>query len=338
MPSAWRRALFSCFALLSVATVRVGAANVQVVVALCKEQRHHFLRTIVETVLWEHNVSLVTYAKCGPHPSFPGSTELENVGREGHTYFHHMAALLDIPPGGWKPDLVVFINGGSGSKGHHTVAEVFQMAHNLASANASQYWYGDFSQTLLATQGRRGECRNEKGFHVAGAPPSFAEQPVETARAFVALARAQCSDSQQCCELCNPDRCCLSFGPDNICPRSSQRLFDEPVGCEYLGRTRENYVGVYPMPLAPAAQPNFVEWLAAWGVHFKTWESVRWAHEGNFAVSMQAIEAFGAERARRGMAELKAAGVSGGMVGMYVERAWRAFFIVHTCDSWQPRP
>lgn len=317
-----------------------GAVNMQVVVSLCKEQRLHFLRTIVDTVLSQHNVSLVPYSKCGPHPGFPEAEPLENVGREGHTYFAHMARLLEQPAGGWKPDVVVFINGGSGSKGHHTVSEVFAMAHSLAtslSQNASHYWYGDYTQTFTVPDGARGLCRNERGFHHGGGPPAFPEPPQATADEFVARARRECGNASQCCELCNPDRCCLSFGPDNICPKASQRVFDDQAGCEYLGRTAENYVGVYPMPLLPAAQPNFVHWLAAWGVHFRTWESVRWAHEGNFAVSWAAIRELGLERVRRGMAELAAGGVGGGMVGMYVERAWRVLFAVHTCDRWVHR-
>ena len=311
----------------------------QVVVSLCKETRLHFVHTILETVLSGHDVQLVPYAKCGPHAAFPEATPLENVGREGHTYWTHMQRLLAAPETD-MPDVVLFLNGGSGSKGAETVSEVFRLTHSLSTANLSHWWFGDKDQRVLLSETEDGAgavCRNAIPFHFRTfrLPEEPDATPEVTAREFVARARAQCSNASECCPLCDPTRCCLQFGPDNICPRSSQRMFDDQVGCEYLGRTRENYVDVAgPMPLAVPEPANFVQWLARWGIHYATFESVQWAHEGNFAVSGAAIREMGRERVAAAAAELAGAGLSGGMVGMYYERAWRVLFLVLTCKGW----
>lgn len=278
----------------------------------------------------------MVYAKCGPHPSFPDAVLAENVGREGHTFLKHMRSLLENGTAAAAVDVVLFVNGGSGARGE-SVQQLFNLVHMVSQAarrDDSRVWFADPGQLLTTPVNVTGPrpCRHRHGLHFP--VPALNGSVAASAAAFVARARAECQWVKGgCCKLCRVSSCCLQFGPDNICPPHEQRVADDAVSCEYIGKTAENYVGVYPMALMPARPPNFVSWLAAQGVDFGAWEAVGWFPQGSFAVSMDAVRRLGMEPIHRGVVALEAAGRGGGMTGMFYERIWRALFALTTCDS-----
>lgn len=139
-------------------------------------------------------------------------------------------------------------------------------------------------------------------------------------------------------------RYCETFQP-SVCPDGQKLSFQHQLNCTWLGHSRENYAEVYAERSSPAEAEaawleatrlrpaerttSFVDWLwDRWGVNGYTWEAVASQPCGNFGVSPAVI----LERPRSpylaALRELELAGLNGGMVGMYLERAWRAMFVL----------
>ena len=88
-----RALLLSLLALLGCVVPARAKHDVELVVSLCRETQLHFVQTVAEEVLRGLSVKTTYYCKCGPQ--LPGCLELENVGREAHTFLHHMVTRYD---------------------------------------------------------------------------------------------------------------------------------------------------------------------------------------------------------------------------------------------------
>jgi hypothetical protein len=276
--------------------------ELELVVALCREQNLHFLRTLVHELFAAYNVTVTFYCKCGLHPSATACTQLENVGREAHTFLHHLVSRYDsLAP------VTFFINGGMGAEAGATEC-VFLTAHNLAAVG-TRAWFVDKNLRLEKPVARANDT-----------------QWGGSTAAFIARAREECTNGTACCKLCRVSWCCRLFG-SGLCPLTEDRLFDEQASCKWGGKNAENYGGQFDRRLKPASPPAFAAWVdQRWGVSIHTFEQQQWSPASVFAVGREAVRAWPKTRLEGALAELAASGLNGGMVGHFYERTWRSLF------------
>jgi len=272
----------------------VAVKTVDIVVSLCREHNTrtaHIVKKIIETTA---NVTVHAYCKCGVR--FPECTALPNVGREGHTFIHHMLSHFDR-----LADVTFFINGGSGSSGHR-----MHMITTLAGQLSADVYYAD--TTTFMTQ-----------------PLRF--QSNETSESFLARAKTtQCTTEANspdvvCCPTLCKTYCCHLFVPSSC--TNEYMVFQNQTVCEWRGTTEENYVGVpYTTSLRPASPPNFPLWLSHnWGIEFDVWDAIGPGNMAIFAASRAAIRKVSPVAWQRSLDALS--DMNGGVEVMYLERAWR---------------
>ena len=293
--------------------------SIDLVLSLCKEEHAHqhtqLVKILEATASRPVRVSVVAYCKCGPseHHRHLVCRDLPNVGREAHSFAHHVIESFDAPSSesGGLADITFFLNGGFGDVNR------FRSATNLAArvgAAAHDLYYADPG-------------------HLVSEPTLWT--PRESSEAFLERAAAfqpQCgpegpTNENLCCRgLCRKTHCCHLFIP-SVCPFRFM-VFDEQTTCEWQGWSLKNYDGTFNRTLQPADPPLWPLWLTRhWGVSFDTWDQAEWAPGGVFAASRQALRSISKERwvrARDALAETS----NGGVEGHYMERAWRVLLAV----------
>lgn len=282
--------------------------TLEIVFSLCRETHGHRVRDVVSAV--KHaahdsvDVSVVAYCKCGKG-HHEACVELPNVGREGHTFIHHIVTRYDR-----LADVTLFVNGGNLGDEERLAATLRVGA--LTGAQAATLRYVDLS------------------FQATEADPLLRVSSTESSADFVArglAARAGCGVTTQgvpCCEgVCEGVPCCHLFTPSD-CPNSSM-AFEQQHTCYWRGRTDENYAWqTYDIQLLPSDPPSFPLWLSArWGIEFDVWRRVGWYGNSLFAASRAALRRQPLSRWARAMHALGAAR-NGGMDVHYMERAWRS--------------
>ena len=296
--------LASLLALLVLSTGAHAMLKVDIVVSLCRESttRHVNMVQHVLDSTGQANLVLSTvhlYCKCGERDH--ACVQLPNVGREGHTFVHHILER-------WSSlaDVTIFLNGGTGTDGRR-----LKLATDVAArvgSHGKELLFADHQQTFLQ-------------------PLSLVSN--ETTEHFLQRAAGwQCGHEGEkldvtCCEgLCNMF-CCHLVVPSS-CPES-YLTFQNQTDCQWRGDTPENYEGTnYEARMAAADPPNFALWLSQhWGLEYDVWDAVKWADKAIFAASRQALRRVPRASWER---QLEALGrhTNGGVEGLYLERSWRA--------------
>jgi hypothetical protein len=90
-----RRALVCILFALAAPLCRTssGEVDVELVVNVCRERNLHFVKTVADEILHAFTVRTTFYCKCGE--LVPGCVQLPNVGREAHSFLHHMVERYD---------------------------------------------------------------------------------------------------------------------------------------------------------------------------------------------------------------------------------------------------
>jgi len=287
-----------------------SAVTVDVVLSLCREEnvRHQaslLIKVLEATSHSSLSVRLLPYCKCGPRDDIVCAAVLPNVGREAHTFVHHVLARYEDS----LADVTLFLNGGFAD------AQRFRGASSLAARvgeTARELWFADGSSLYAAP--RR-------------------VKPKESSESFLARAavfKLGCgpegpTNENMCCRGFCTAHCCHLFMP-GVCPFHFM-AFDEQTTCMWKGGSGANYNASYDLRLAPAEPPVFPLWLARhWGLQFDTWDVMQWAPGGNFAASAAALRRQPRARWERTQRAL-AATPNGGVEGHYMERVWRTVLV-----------
>ena len=258
-----------------------GRPRCQVVLAQCREST-----SAVETILDRlraHgcNVTLTAYCKCGATDSAGNplaladgeplcAMQLPNVGREGHTYLHHLQQRRNsLAP------LTLFVNGGVASK-HWLQRDVARMLRRFPRAFADGLRYMD-SDGFRALGAGRTRARSRHG-RLPAHGAAWRQRPVgagaeEAAALAVAHLEEACAaparqgakgqpPRRPCCGACGAVRCCHGF--NDVCI-GQEYLFEQQTNCSWRGSTADNYApaAAYESQLAPVAPPNLLVWAAA---------------------------------------------------------------------------
>lgn len=257
-----------------------------IVVAQCLEQ------TAVLETFARHlasrgcSTNIIAYCKCGDSRAgelmrLADGTPLcthhvPNVGRDGHTYLHHIASAR----GRFAPH-TLFFNGGAVSKGWLRSRSWRMLAAFLDREGGVDYAdCGGFVSAAAADLDDLPLTLRPINRSARTAPPLFRRLPrsadatgagaaaVEAtpspAEAFVSQLAARCADDPRtgnqgwgsaatglgrlwspgagnpCCEAwCGPVECCPAFGV--VCPAGENFLWNEQRKCSWRGGTTENY-------------------------------------------------------------------------------------------------
>ena len=263
---------------------------VDIVTSLCLE-RVHLARSVAALL---EGSTLFSYCKCGVRDN---CIPLPNVGREGHSFVHHILEHYDA-----LPDITLFLNGGTGEGGGRHL-DATRLASRVRS-HSGAFWYAD-----------PGVVYDKPQIVVAK----------ETSAEFLqraASVRCGLENGVVCCkELCKAH--CCHFTLPSTCSLSGYLLTENQTSCNWLGNTKENHAIHYNTTLAAASPPNFPSWLTAhWDIAFDEWDTIGWYSKAAFAASREAIRRIPRERWQRTLVAL-AREINAGMEGMYLERAWR---------------
>lgn len=279
----------ACLVLL---TACARAVSTDFVTSLCLE-RFHTARAVAG------GERLFSYCKCGVRDD--DCIPLPNVGREGHTFVHHILTHYDN-----LSDVTVFINGGTG-EGSARLVDATRMMSRIR-ARPEDVWYVDPGVTYVKPT---------------------RHTPKETSSQFLARAASLRCDTEngvQCCKGVCIAHCCHFTAPSTF-PSGGYMLTENQTRCFWIGNTKENHAIHYDTALAPASPANFPMWLSVnWGIEFDEWDTIGWYSKALFAASRDSLRSVSKEKWRRALDAL-AQDINAGMEGMYLERAWRTLLV-----------
>lgn len=203
-----------------------------VVVTLCRERTTHHAQLYQKVLESSGKVTatLFAYCKCGSR--MHACIELPNVGREAHTFLHHILKNYDT-----LADVTFFVNGGTGPDGER--ARVASQLAATVSLHAASLHFVDSGITLHAP------------LRVVSNETS--ENILRRAAVFDCPTNSQ---GVRCCSACHAN-CCHLFVP-SMCAGVSYMVFHNQTECYWKGNTLENYEGVeYNPKMQPASPANF---------------------------------------------------------------------------------
>ena len=320
------------------------AATVELVTSVCREPA-----AIVVAALESYGVRLVEagfahaavilYCKCVQHSRCDAI--LPNVGREAHTWLHHLAL-------GRLADVTVFVNPGFCSGAHaaglwHKAFVLGQVVGSLmrlgkADRVALQHTYSDgvdhpvtaslcrvpveaggcvgtlsrWGRRALSAEHRR--CRNTAPTTIsssAGGATIIATRPTTLV--------GYCSNATTRCAMCT------GFATILKCAECACEPQHET--CVWNGASDRAQRAARPPPLKPARPPSFAAWACRhWSISPLTVQRCRWQWTGTFAVGAALVQQRNATAYAAVAAILAGAGREAGMEGHYMERLWRAIF------------
>lgn len=330
---------------------QLDGCELDIVMAQCLEDPHIAERLVQRFRAHGCGVTVHVYCKCGDtnagQPLLWSTGEplcnatLPNVGREGHSYLHHVTSRHAT-----LAAYTLFLNGGISSKPKLQAEAnilVERFVHNypdvgfLDTGGFVTYGMAGWSEQQRRTWLMRLKLRQRQA---AASAPELLSQ----AQATVAQLAAECSastkqgmrrSSERCCHACGtatPLQCCRAFV--DVCPTGQELLFDRQQNCTWRGSSEVNYRGVggtaqqqYTMLLKPAGTANLLEWAAV-ELHIdpRALMQCGWAWGGTFIASREHLLVPPMEQLMGVMRGLEAAGRNGGLLGHYMERTWRLLF------------
>jgi hypothetical protein len=196
-------------------------------------------------------------------------------------------------------DVTIFVNGGYQSKSPAVLD--FEKVVTAVGQTAPNFRYLDANHNQV-----------EPAIRTHGSTYEFHRTAVDN-----------CNNATECCNLCEKSWCCHITGI--ICPLHQARVFDDALDCEWHGRTIEN--GNHDGHLKPAKPPSFDRWLhMRWRINIHTFEHIQWAPYSIFAASRETLLKYDNTSYYAQLLESERAGLNGGMVAHFYERAWRTLF------------
>ena len=296
--------------------------TIGIVVSWCNEPNEAYaeLRAYENELRQLFSVNVWHYCKCSSRDECVET--LPNVGREGHTFLHHVASrynssLLD--------DLTVFVNGGFLAKAYTRVAlrRVFVRLGNLKRSR----WTSDF---ILAN------VFADQEILVWDEPDEVAEQE--------SLSRCMQSVAQFCADG-SAHRCRHKFS----CAEGQTCGCDAHTSCAWSGSTMENRNDALTT-LPPTsvrvkdnlglnlANNNMYTWTCSrTSIDPLTIHSCGTTYGAVFAVGEARIRARDVDFYLELKKELETYGVTGGMMVHYMERLYRTLFYCSISSLWRRR-
>lgn len=309
-------------------------ATLEMVVAACNEPEARFdeLRQLTSSTdmrkaLRKRNMGAVTmriYCKCAANVWC--DAQLENTGREGHTYLTHIARNYDD-----LATITIFVNGGpgAGSTATRKRSMLNAVMRAVVSALASQ------STPALEYLWADGKI--------------FRHLP--SAQSQHAWAATDHSCSSSAARRCASRIRCKTFARRRplkaLCLRGDCEC-DAPEECRWIGGTKANLAfasHVHKLPknasnvdagllstprahLPPATPPDFVHWACLhFAVDFETFRRCGYRSMATFAVGSARVRMLSHQVYKSAERELASHGITGGLAGHYLERLWRSIFV-----------
>jgi hypothetical protein len=304
--------------------------SIEFVVSACREPASRFdeFRRLADGLRAELPGSTFSavrsrvYCKCG---MFPWCThELDNVGREGHTFLTHIASRYDD-----LADVTFFSNGGTGDtaawlarwKARALTIIMNGIKQAIARRSLSNTYWGDEYAAI-------GSGKWANATTTATSANAFSRR-LASCRAHLRVKCAQGSGSR-CTIQKRDDQLQLS----GLCSQNTTRCeCDAPSECYWLGRTSTNSVADRRGVLAPAQPGAFAHWACErFAILPDAWHACSWAPFGMFAVGSARIRAHARAEYERAAEELAAAGVNGGVAVHFLERSYKSIFVCSLQD------
>ena len=305
------------------AFVATESPTIGIVVSWCNEpnEAHATLRAYEHELRQLFSVNVWHYCKCSSRDECVEI--LPNIGREGHTFLHHVASRYNSS----LDDLTVFVNGGFLAKTYtrDALRRVFVRLENLRRAR----WTSDFVLTNV----------------FADQEILVWDEPVEIAER-ASFSTSHCMQSvRQFCADDSAHRCRHKFS----CAKGQTCGCDAHTSCAWSGSTTENRNDVLTT-LPPTsvraednlglnvANNNMYTWTCSrTSIDPSTIHSCGTTYGAVFAVGKARIRARDADFYLELKNELETYGVTGGMMSHYMERLYRTLFYCSISSLWRRR-
>lgn len=296
--------------------------TIGIVVSWCNEpnEAHATLRAYENELRQLFSVNVWHYCKCSSREECVET--LPNVGREGHTFLHHVASRYNSSS---LDDLTVFVNGGFLAK-NYTRDALRRVFMRLESLKRSRWTSDSVLTNVFADQ----------EILVWDEPDKVAERE--------SLSRCMQSVAQLCADD-SAHRCRHKFS----CAEGQTCGCDAHTLCAWSGSTTENRNGA-TTTLPPTsvrakenlginvANNNMYTWTCSrTSIDPSTIHSCGTTYGAVFAVGKARIRARDADFYLELKNELETYGVTGGMMSHYIERLYRTLFYCSISSLWRRR-
>ena len=317
----WRLRKALCFMHLAALLVfsshvrwKSSLATVDVVVSLCNESPAdvQILTRTIQPLRSHFRVQMHTYCKC--IKTRPLCTvHLPNVGREGQTFMYHIFHYYNN-----LADLTIFINGGYASKVYtkFTIDEIVKaLVRQQSIRKTANSWYFDACDIIPG-----GDPGCDAGINSAPKPSVW--QPLGTTLHHQHMT---CMAYQS--RFCSSENSChISNFP---CIKGQQCGCDWHRDCSWHGSTpnNRNELTSELQPVRTTEPTNFYAWLCEY-FNLRAEDAARCgsSYGAVFAVGSARIFRYTRGTYLNILREFNSSGPNGGLLGHYLERAYRPIF------------